>query len=119
MVGHEGQRKGTWKGDGVGEGSSKKIDHGDGEGSEDQRDNAKIPFWVLKWIKEMGEDEKEGGVEESWVLFVKSELILEAIPRIIKRIDLVPPKGFLIKCIKSQCKTYQKTNNDDNDFLTL
>ena len=71
MVGHEGEGEGAGEGDGRGESSGEKIDHRDGEGSEDQRDNAEISFWVLEGIEEVGEDKKQGRVEESWVLFVE------------------------------------------------
>jgi hypothetical protein len=31
--------------------------------------------------------------------------------------DLINPERFLIKGVKSQCKTYEQTKNEDKDFL--
>ncbi len=54
MVGHEGQGKSAREGNRRGERSGKEVKHGDGEGSEDQRDDAEIPLGFCKGIKKMG-----------------------------------------------------------------
>jgi hypothetical protein len=59
MVGHEGQRESAGEGDERRKLSCKEIDHGDGKGSKDQRDDPEIPFWFGEWIELMSEYEKE------------------------------------------------------------
>jgi hypothetical protein len=71
MIGHEGQRECAWKCDGRGEGLCKEVNHRDGKGSKDQRDDPEVSFWFCEGVELVGEDEKEGGMEISWVLFVK------------------------------------------------
>jgi hypothetical protein len=54
MIDHKGQRESAGKGDGRRKLSGKKVDHGNGEDSRDQRNDTKIPFWFCKGIKLMG-----------------------------------------------------------------
>ena len=55
VISHEGQRDRTGKSNSREEGSGKEIDHGYGEGSEDQRDDAEVPLRFCKRIKQMGQ----------------------------------------------------------------
>jgi hypothetical protein len=104
MVGHEGQREGAGKGDGRRKLPRKEIDHRDGEGSKDQRNDTEIPFRFCKGIKLMGDNKKKRRMEEGWVLFIEFYLILETIPRILEGMDFVNPKGFLVEGVESQGK---------------
>ena len=71
MVRHKSQGKGAGKGDIRRELSGKKIDHGNGKGSKDQRNDTEIPFGFCKGIEVMGENKKKGRMEEGWVLFIE------------------------------------------------
>ena len=53
----------------------------------------------------MGENEKQRWVEEGGVLFIEFYLVFEAISRIVESMDLVHPKGFVVKGIESEDKT--------------
>ena len=70
MVGHEGQSESTGERNVLGELPCQKIEHGDGEGAKDQGYNAKVSFGFFEWEKKMGEDKKEGRMEEGWVFLV-------------------------------------------------
>jgi hypothetical protein len=48
----------------------------------------------------MGEHKKEGRVKKSRILLIKPELGTEIIPGVIKGMNFVHPKGFLVKGIK-------------------
>ena len=54
MIGHEGQKQCTQSGDSWRELFRKEIDHWDGKGSENQRNDAKISLRFWKGLKEMG-----------------------------------------------------------------
>jgi len=71
VVRHKSQGKGDGKGDGRRKLSGKKVDHGDGDGSKNQRNDTEILFWFCKGIKLMGEDEEKGRMKEGWVLFIE------------------------------------------------
>jgi hypothetical protein len=62
VIGHQGQREGTEKCNVRRKLSCKEIDHGDGEGSENQRDDPEVSFWLCEWVELVGKDEKEGRV---------------------------------------------------------
>lgn len=51
VVGHEGERKGAGKSDGRKKLSCKEKDHGDGEGSEYQRNDSEVSFWLGERIE--------------------------------------------------------------------
>ena len=91
MIGHEGQREGAGKGDGRRKLSGKKVDHGNGNGPKDQRNDTEIPFWFCKGIKLMSEDEEKGRMKKSWVLFIEFYLTFEIISGIIEGMDFVNP----------------------------
>ena len=91
VVSHEGQREGTGEGDRRRERSCKEIEHGDGEGSEDQWDDPQIPFGIGKRIELMGEYKKEGGLKEGRIFFKKLYLPPKVIPGIIKCINFIHP----------------------------
>jgi len=101
VVRHKSQREGAGKGDGRRKLPGKKVDHGDREDSRDQRNDTEIPFRFCKGIKLMGKNKKKGRVKVCRVLFIEFYLAIEIIPRIIKRINFIPPERFLIKSVKS------------------
>jgi hypothetical protein len=41
----------------------------------------------------------------------------QALSRVIKGVDLINPKRFLIKPIDPESKAYNETKNEDNDVL--
>jgi hypothetical protein len=55
----------------------------------------------------MGENKKEGRMEESRVLLIEFYLAIEIISRIIKSIDFIYPERFFAKGVKPQGKTYE------------
>jgi hypothetical protein len=91
VVGHEGQRESAGKGDEWRKLSYKEIDHGDGEGPEDQRDDSEIPFGFGEGIELMGEDEEERRMKIRWVLFIKFYLAFEVISGVIEGVDFIHP----------------------------
>jgi hypothetical protein len=106
VVSHEGQRKGTGKGDERRELSCEEIDHGDGEDSEDQRDDSKIPFGLGERIELVGENEEKGRMKKRRILFIEFYLAFEVISGVVERMDFVYPKGLLIKGVNPQGKTH-------------
>ncbi len=58
VIRHKGQREGTEKCNGGRKLSCKEIDHGDGEGSENKRDDPKVPFWFCEWVELVRKDKK-------------------------------------------------------------
>jgi hypothetical protein len=71
VVGHKSETKGRRESKIRRKLSGKKVDHGDGEGSKDQRNDTEIPFGFCKGIKLMGENEEKGRMKEDWVLFIE------------------------------------------------
>jgi hypothetical protein len=71
MVGHEGQREGAGKGDGKRKLPGKYVDHRNGKGSKDQRNDTEIPFWFCKGKQLMGQNKKKRRMKEGWVLFIE------------------------------------------------
>ena len=67
----------------------------------------------------MGENEKKGGMKTGRILFVKLHLFTKTIPRVIKGMDFIKPKRFLVKSIKSETKTDQKAENDKKNSFSL
>jgi hypothetical protein len=67
----------------------------------------------------VGEHKKEGGVKKRGILLIKSELGSEIIPGVIEGMHFIHPEGLFIKEIKSQCKTYEQTENEDKYFFLL
>ncbi len=108
VVGHEGQRKGTGEGDRKGKRSCEEIDHGDGEDSEDQRNDSKVSFWLGERVELMGENKKEGRMKISRFLFIKFYLAFEVISGVIEGMDFVHPERLLVKGIDPQGKTDEK-----------
>ncbi len=51
MVNHESEREGARKSNGGGEELREKVDHRDGKGSKDQRNDTKVPFWFCERVK--------------------------------------------------------------------
>jgi hypothetical protein len=104
VVGHKGQRHGAWKGDERRKLSCKQVNHGDGKGSEDQRDDPKVSFGLGERIQLMGENKKEGRMEIRRILLIKLYLASEIISRIVECVDFINPERFLVKGVKSQGK---------------
>lgn len=119
MIGHKGQREGAGESDERRELPCKEIDHRDGESSEDQGDDSKVPFGLGERNELMRENKEKGRMKIRWVLLIKSYLISEIIPRIIERMDFIYPERFLIKSVKPEGKTYEKTKHDDNNFFSF
>ena len=71
MGSDKSQGKGAGKGDGRGKLPGKKIDHGNGKGSKDQRKDTEIPFWFCKGKQLMGENKKKRRMKEGWVFFIE------------------------------------------------
>jgi len=71
VVGHEGQRKGAGKGDERRKLSCKQIDHGDGEGSEDQGDDSEVSFGLGERIELVGENEEKGRMKIRGILLIE------------------------------------------------
>ena len=117
MVGHKSQRKGARKSDSHRELSGKQIDHGDGEGSEDQGDDSEVSFGFWEGIELMGENEEEGRMKVTWILLIKFYLAFEIISGVIEGMDFVYPKRFVIEGIESQCKTDEEANKKNNYFF--
>jgi hypothetical protein len=89
--------------------SCEKIDQGDGEGPEDQRDDSEVPFGFGEGIELMGEDEEERGVKIRGVLFIKFYLAFEVISGVIEGVDFINPEGFLVEGIEPQGEAYDET----------
>ena len=119
VVGHEGQRQSTGEGDRRRERSCKEIEHGNGEGSKDQRDDPQISFGLGKRVESVGEDEEEGRMKKGGVLPIEFDLTFEIIPGIIVGMDLIHPERFLIKGVKPQGKGYYKKTKYQNQDLFL
>jgi hypothetical protein len=79
VISHEDQRESAGEGNGRGEGFGEEVDHGDGEGAEDQRDDPEVPFGFGEWIKLVGENKEERGMKIGWILFIKFYLVFEVI----------------------------------------
>jgi hypothetical protein len=119
VVCHEGQRDGAGKGDGRGKLPGKKIDHGDGKGSEDQGDDSKVSFGLGEGIELVGKNEEERRMKIRRILLIKLYLAFKIISRIIERMDFIYPERFLIKSVKPEGKAYEKAKDDDNNFLSF
>jgi hypothetical protein len=118
VISHEGQREGTGEGDRRRERSCKEIEHGNGEGSEDQGDDAQISFGPGKRVELMGEDEEQRRMKKGWVLLIEFDLTLEIIPGIIVGMDFIHPERFLIKGVKPQGKAcYKKAEYQNQDLF--
>jgi len=119
VVGHEGQRKGTGKGDERRKLSCKEIDHGDGEGSEDQGDNPEVSFGLGKRIELVGENEEKGRMKIRWILFIEFYLAFEVVSGVIEGMDFVHPERFLIESVEPQCKTDDQTKGENKNFFSF
>lgn len=119
MIGHKGQRKSTRKGDAGREGSCEKVNHGDGKGSKDKRQESKIPFRLCKRIKRVGENKKKRGVEIRRILLVEFYLLPKPISGIIEGMDFVQPQRLLIKRIKPQEEPNKKAEDQKNRFFPI
>ena len=80
--------------------SCKEIDHRDGKGSEDERDDSKVPFGFGERIELMGENEEERRMKIRRILFIEFYLASEIISGVIEGMDFVHPKGFLVEGVK-------------------
>jgi hypothetical protein len=80
VVGHEGEGECTGDSDAGRELFCEEIDHGDGEGSEDQRNNSEVSFGLGKGVEEMGKDKEKGGMKVSRVILIKIYVGFEVIP---------------------------------------
>ena len=94
----------------------KEIDHWDRENSEDQGNDAQIPFWFCKGIKLMGKDEEKGRMEKGWIFCVEFYLALDIVPRIVKGIYLIHPQRFMVEGIESQEETYDKSGKKNRNL---
>jgi len=119
MVGHKGERKSTSKGNERRKLSCKEIDHGDGEGSEDQGDNPEVSFGLGKRIELVGENEEKGRMKIRWILFIEFYLAFEVVSGVIEGMDFVHPERFLIESVESQRKAYKETENQDKYFFSF
>jgi hypothetical protein len=117
VVGHEGQREGRWEGDRRGKRSCKEIDHGNGESSKDQRDDAKVSFWFGERIELMGENKEKGRMNEAWIFFIKFYLAFEIISGVIEGMDFIHPEGLLIESVEPQSETYNEAENKNHDLF--
>jgi hypothetical protein len=117
VVGHEGQRKGTGKGDERRKLSGKQIDHGDGEDSEDQGDDPEVSFGLGERIELVGENEKKGRMKIGWILFIEFYLAFEVISGVVEGMDFVQPEGLLIESVESQSEAYQETQKKDQNLF--
>jgi hypothetical protein len=71
---------------------SKKIYQWNRESSGDEGDNPKIPLWFLKGIKEMGQNKEKGRMKVNRIFFIKLDLFLETVTRIIIGVNFIQPK---------------------------
>jgi hypothetical protein len=55
----------------------------------------------------MGKDEEERGMKIRRIVLIEFYLAFEIIFGIVEGVDLVHPKGFLVKGVKSQGKPYK------------
>jgi hypothetical protein len=117
VVGHEGQREGRREGDRRGKRSCEEIDHRDGEDSEDQRDDAEVPFRFGERIELVCEDEEEGRMKIRRILFVKFYLVFEVISGVIEGMDFIHPEGLLIESVEPQSETYNEAENKNHDLF--
>jgi hypothetical protein len=102
MISHEGQRKSTRKGYGLRERSCEKIDHRDGEDSEEKGYNSEVLFRFGERIKLVGKDEEEGRMKIRRILFIQFYLAFEIISRIVVSMDFVEPERFFVKSVEPQ-----------------
>ena len=49
----------------------------------------------------MGQDEEQRGMEIGWVFFIELKLVFQAIPGIVKCMNLIQPEGFLVESVES------------------
>ena len=119
VVSHEGQRKGTGKGDERRKLSGKQIDHGDGEDSEDKGDNPEVSFGLGERIELVGKDEEKGRMKIRWILFIEFDLPSEIVSGVVEGMDFVHPEGLLIESVESQGKSYKETENQDKYFFSF
>jgi hypothetical protein len=89
VVSHEGKRKGAGKGNVRREQSCKKINHGYGEHSKDERNNTQISFRFFKWIKKMRENKEKRRMKIRRLIFKIIYLSFEIISRIVERVDFI------------------------------
>jgi hypothetical protein len=119
VVGHENQRQGAGKGGERRKLSCKKIDHGDGKGSEDQGDNSKVSLGLGERIELVSENKEEGRMKIRRVLFIKFYLALQIISGVVEAMDLVYPEGFSIKSVKPQGEADNETENENEDLFSF
>lgn len=74
--------------------SCKEVEHRDGKGSEDERDDTEIPFWFWKRIEHVGEDEEERRVKIGRSFFIKFYLPFKIISGVIDGVNLVHQRDF-------------------------
>ena len=117
VVGHEGQRKRTGKGDERRKLSCKQVDHGDGEDSEDQGDNPEVSFGVGERIELVGENEEKGRMKIRWILFIEFYLAFEIVSGVVEGMDFVYPERLSIKGVEPQSKAYEEAKNKDKNFF--
>ena len=67
----------------------------------------------------MGEYKKEGRVEEGWILFVKLQLALKVISRVIKCMNLIEPERFLIEGVEPQGKADENAKDKKKDLFSV
>ena len=65
----------------------------------------------------MGEDEEKRSLEEGWILLIKSYMTSEIVSRVIKCVDFIQPERLLVKGIKPQGETNNKTKDKNEEFL--
>ena len=91
MVGHEGQTESAGEGDERRKLSCKEIDHGDGKGSKNQRDDSEISFGFGEGIELMSEDEEEGRMKIRRIPFIIFYLVSKVISGVIEGVDFIHP----------------------------
>lgn len=91
MVSHDSEGEGARESDSRGKGGRKEIDHDNGKGTGDERDDAEILFGFGKRVELVGEDEEEGGMKKCGVFSVELDLSLKVASGVVESMDFINP----------------------------
>jgi hypothetical protein len=100
MVSHQGQCQSAWKGNPGRERPGEKIDHWEGEHSEDQGNDPQIPFGFWEGVKSVCKDEEERELKMGRILLVVSYLASQIVSRFIEGMNFVDPERFFVEGVE-------------------
>jgi hypothetical protein len=67
----------------------------------------------------MGEHKKKGRVEKRGILLIKPNLGSEIIPGVIEGMNLIHPKGLMVKGVKSKGEADQDAKDNAKDLFSI